>query len=243
MNTLREIGTFVGEAHVSMRRVGEIVPLLTSAQRNSMRAMILGLQNLPPIGLEVGAVGDRFGEVPFAPKFLVHPSGGVILETRMSISQNGPQPGKGLRVSDSGEVAPFTLNYVGICNIDVERIGITSTGITHLHKDFAVEGTPKPPPAPVPPVIAVQSKGDGSFVVSGSGFLATHQVTIRIVDGAFGKSLVLTSTSDAAGKLLDFPTGKICKSPGQLFFSANDGRLDPPSHDLFSNTVTVSCPS
>ncbi len=56
MNTLREIGAFIGATQtVSMRAVGNIVPLLSGSARTSMRAMIQGLQSLPPVSLEVTA--------------------------------------------------------------------------------------------------------------------------------------------------------------------------------------------
>ena len=41
-----------------MRQVGNDVHVLTSAERTFMRAMILALQNLPPVTLEVEVAGD-----------------------------------------------------------------------------------------------------------------------------------------------------------------------------------------
>jgi hypothetical protein len=248
MNTLREIGTFVGLAPVvSMRGVGDRVPLLSSSERTSMSAMMLGLQNLPSISLEVEIVGESSGEVPFAPEFHVHPSNGVIIDTRMIFLQNGRFVATDL--PPIGEfAAPLTLGAPGVYEVQVLRTGIPNTGITVLKKVLEVRATaqPAPPrPRPAPPVIAVQSKGDGGFVVSGSGFLPNATVHIRVVDGPFGSEVFFTDTTNAEGKLLGFSTGKICQRPGQLFFSANDGRSDPSDHTgaLFSNTVTTSCPA
>jgi hypothetical protein len=248
MNTLREIGEFVGMSpRTSMRAVGNIVPLLSSSERTSMHAMILGLQNLPPISLEAEAVGDRFGEVPFSPVFRVHPSNGVILETRIILFQNGPQPEESAKVGDSGDFRPFTLNFPDIIFfIQVRRTGITNTGITVLVKNFHVEATPRPtpePPPPVPPFISVKSNGDGSFMVSGSGFVPKNAtVNILVGDGTLNQNPLNVSVSAKDGDVKDFPTGKICQRPGKLFFEATDGRFDQGSQ-VFSNTVTISCPS
>jgi hypothetical protein len=101
---------------------------------------------------------------------------------------------------------------------------------------------PPPPPPPVKPLISLTSNGDGSFVVTGSGFKANATVNIRVVDDAL-TTLWFKSTSSAQGAFT-FPTGHLCQRPGNLHFSANDGR--PDSSDttglLWSNTVTVSCP-
>jgi len=91
------------------------------------------------------------------------------------------------------------------------------------------------------PFIAVQSKGDGSFVVTGTSFLGNSTVHIRVADGALGNNVFFTDTSNPEGKLLGFPTGKICQRSGQLFFSANDGRVSDGTA-ITSNTVTTTCP-
>lgn len=246
MNSLREIGMFVGMSPgTSMRAVGNIVTLLSSRERTSMRAMILGLQNLPPISLEVEPVGNRFGEVPFTPIFRVHPSSGVILETRIVLLGNGDQPEESTKVGNSGDFSPFTLNVPDLIRlIDIIRTGITNKGITRIEKSFHVEATPKPkppPPSPAKPIISVQSNGDGSFKVSGSGFVPKNAtVNILVGDGTLRNPLVL-SVSATDGAFKDFPTGKICQAAGNLFFEASDGRVDKGSQ-IFSNTVTISCP-
>jgi len=228
-----------------MRAVGNIVPLLSSSERTSMKAMIRGLQSLPPISLEVEVIGDKNGEVPFAPVFRVHPSSGVILETSMVLFGNGDQPEESTKVGNSGDFSPFTLNVTDLIRlIYIIRTGITNKGITRIEKFFHVEATPKPkppPPSPAKPIISVQSNGDGSFQVSGSGFIPKNAtVSIFVGDGTFRNPLVF-SVSASDGIFRDFPTGKICQAVGNLFFSASDGRLDQGSQ-IFSNTVTLSCP-
>jgi hypothetical protein len=245
MNTLRQVSAFVGGSN-SMRRVGDIVPLLSQAQRTSMRSMILGLKHLPPISLEAEAVGDRFGDAPFSPVFRVRASSGVTLDTTIILWANGPQKTVTAKVGEEGDFKPFRLDFPGIYLTEVRRTGITSTGVEALSKSWHVEAVEKPPPPPAPPAppaIAVKSNGDGSFLVTGSGFLPSHTVHILVGDGTIRNPLSFVDTSTSDGKLLGFPTGKICQAPGSLFFSANDERLDPRNHSsLSSNTVQVSCP-
>lgn len=92
-----------------------------------------------------------------------------------------------------------------------------------------------------PPFIAVQSKGDGSFVVTGSNFLGNSAVHIRVAEGALSNNVFFTETSSPEGKLLGFSTGRICQRSGELFFSANDGRVSEGTA-VTSNTVVTTCP-
>lgn len=153
MNTLREMGQFVGMGPpISLRKIGNFVT--SRGEQISMRTTIQRLESLPPISLEAEAVGDRFGDAPFTPVFHVHPSNGLILETRITLFQNGPQPDETAKVGDSGNFSPFELRFPGIYLIQVTRTGITNTGITRLEKNFhveAVEPTPTSPPPPPPP--------------------------------------------------------------------------------------------
>jgi hypothetical protein len=91
------------------------------------------------------------------------------------------------------------------------------------------------------PVIAVQSKGDGSFVVTGASFLPSAVVHVRVTEGALGNAVSFNDTASADGKLVGLPTGKICQRHGDLFFSANDGRI-ADGVAITSNVVTTSCP-
>jgi hypothetical protein len=87
----------------------------------------------------------------------------------------------------------------------------------------------------------VQSNGDGSFKVSGSGFLPNATVNILIGDGTLNQNPLSLTVPATDGTFKDFPTGKICRRPGEIFFEASDGRIDQGSQ-VFSNTVPISCP-
>jgi hypothetical protein len=153
VNTLREIGLFVGMAPLGLRAVIGLVPLLTEPQRRSVRAMIEGLLALPPIQLDVRPVGKRFGDVPFAPAFHVDGSGGVVLQTLFVLYAKGPQRDELAVVGESGTFAPITLRLPGIFMYEVRRTGITGNGITTLTRPFHVEGVPPPPPPPPVPSV------------------------------------------------------------------------------------------
>jgi hypothetical protein len=269
MNSLRDILQFVGLSGAkkfvpsfygplpqpTMRWVGNFAPVLNTSQRTSMRAMLPALQNLPSFDLKAEA-NETEGEEPFAPEIHVHATNGAIIETVVAIYQNGRLinfiPGdrlgyaKNLGSSDgifSTGIGPGSYVF------EVRRTGVQNTGITTLSKAFNMmtrvhsAPPPPPPPDPFPPSIFVQSKGNGSFVVTGTGFLPSATVHILVGDGTLRNPLAFADTSNSEGKLLGFPTGKICQGLGQLFFEANDGRMKPSDHlTLFSNTFTVSCP-
>jgi hypothetical protein len=253
MNTLREIGEFIGMSPgTRLRSASDLV--ISAGEQISMREVIQRLPNLPPISLEAEAVGDRFGEVPFTPVFRVHPSQGVVLGTRIILFANGRQPDESAEVGDSGDFNPITLRIPGIFFMQVRRTGVTGTGVTVLTKDFHVEGVavpspppPQPPPI-VPPFISVKSIGDGTFTLSGKDFERNATVTIRVVAEDHplepNANLFLVTTATPEGKVEDFPTGKICLVPGtRLSFSAEDGRIDPANHGaITSNFVKLSCP-
>jgi hypothetical protein len=263
MNSLREILKFIGQwgperlygkpgtklnLDTSMATVGKIVPVLSQVERSSMRAMIPGLQNLPPFSLEVEAQ-DLAGEEPFKPQIYVKPSRGVILETRLAVfDKNGHRYlSSNYHLGASGGDAGFTQLGPGSYQFEIRRVGIPNTGITVLTKSFDVFVRAKDVPPPDPPTISkpaisVQSNGEGSFVVSGTNFLPNATVHIRVVDAAL-TNVWFHHTSTSQGTL-QYPTGRICQLPGQLFFSANDGRKDQQdlTGTLWSNTVTTTCP-
>jgi hypothetical protein len=205
MNSLSEIVAFTGVTgtaglrlgapfrHASMRSVGSIVPLLSSAGQNSMRAMILELQNLPPIGLEAELVGDNFGEAPFAPQFRIRPSSGVVLETVLNYFLGGrhlPTSGP-FGFVDGEEVKPdvqifggASLGAPGTYEAVVTRTGITNAGVTVLEKRFlftvrAAPQQPQHPPPQHPPHPPVTCKAE----VDLSGFGDT--VKVRVFGGGF----------------------------------------------------------
>lgn len=260
MNTLREIGKFVGIPQGSTKvaryyedrtiRLCSVSVLVTERERPaSMRAIIQTLQNLTPITLEAQIVGSLSGEDPFAPVIRVNASGGITWYTTIEYHQlYGNVYYHGLNNS-GGDFTPTQLGTGG-WKLIVTRAGISNTGFVSLSKTLdtiTVTAHPQPPshqpPPQVKPIIAVQSKGDGSFAVSGSNFLPNAPIYILVGDGTFRNPLVFTDTSNLDGKLVGFPTGIICQGSGQLFFEANDGRLNPSDHStLMSNTVITSCP-
>lgn len=73
---------------------------------------------------------------------------------------------------------------------------------------------PPPPPPPTPPSISVSRQG-ATFTVSGTGFLPSHLIVIRIVDPATFASNYYNSTSDAAWKL-SFPVSPHARHPVSL---------------------------
>ena len=86
------------------------------------------------------------------------------------------------------------------------------------------------PPTPGKPYISVRSNGDGSFLITGANFLADKNVYIRIQDTDL-TTLTITQTANHNG-MLEYPTGLICRLPGQLTFDAHDDRMlytDPPA--------------
>ena len=93
------------------------------------------------------------------------------------------------------------------------------------------------------PTIAASSKGDGSFSITGSGFLQKSTVSVRIVDDALN-TFWLETTSDGQGKIA-VSTGNICQRAGNVHFSAIDGRRDSKdlTGNLWSNTATAACPA
>lgn len=247
MNSLQEVSVFVGMQPLSMRGVGDLIPILSDDAKTSMQAMIRELQSLPAITLEAEAVGNRFGDAPFRPTFRIHPSPGAVTKTEMIVFANGAQPDLSSIVGNSGDFTPFTLTIPGIFLLEIRRTGVQSTGVVVLPKVFHIETVkPSPPHTPlVHPLISVISSGGGTFTVNGSGFLPSATVHIRVVDPAHQNDQNFNTTSDAGGKVTGFKTPNICVNPGPIFFSANDGRNDPDDHPLgilFSNTVSMTCP-
>ena len=74
----------------------------------------------------------------------------------------------------------------------------------------------------------------------------TSKVLYKFYTSAIFCGIATTTYSSATrqiprGKLLGFPTGKICQRSGQLFFSANDGRVSDGTA-VTSNIVTTTYP-
>jgi hypothetical protein len=261
MNSLREAGTFVGipsgarqvarldgSRAITLRGVADLIDVANPPNRpRSLGAVSRVLQNLSALTLDAELLSGTAGEEPYELEIRLNPSDAIIWHTTVTLISGGHLFSEDLSGS-GGDFRPTQLGP-GTWDLTVERAGIGSTGMAVLTEFIgrivvrAKQAPPVPPPT-TRPSIAVQGKGDGSFVVTGSGFLPAATVHIRVVDGPFGNSVFFTDTSDPAGKLTGFMTGKICQRPGQLFFSANDGRADPTdlTGTLWSNTVTTNCP-
>jgi hypothetical protein len=266
MNTLREILEFVGLSgpkkffpapgntgftDPTMRTVGLQVPVLTNDQRSSMRAMILGLQNLPRIGLEA-ETENTAGEVPFKGIVHMHSSTGVVLETGVGLFRSGKLVGTIVKIpGSSADDKAFEVVDPGSYVLEVTRTGIPGTGITTLRKTFDIFAKAKPQPPPPPPkepTISATTEGEGAntvLVVTGSGFLPilpNRIVTVRVVDDALNPERNFQQSSTPSGELkmrINLP----CNSGLPFHVSATDSRPGPGILGVvFSNTVTLRCP-
>ena len=114
----------------------------------------------------------------------------------------------------------------------------------YIFKLFYVDTAPpprSPPPTVTRPTISVSSPQSRVFDIQGSGFLASTQVNIRVADDALSPNLFYDTRSNGAGSIsarISIP----CR-PGNLHFSANDGRKDSSDRTgtLWSNTATIAC--
>ena len=260
MNALREIGEFVGipRGSLEVARFGgppvitlsNISALVINKRPVRMSAIIQALQNLTLITLEAEIVGSRSGEEPFVPVVRVNASGAITWFTSIFFSFGGKLLGGSDDLSSGGE---FTLSNSqlgpGEYQAVATRAGISNNGFVSLSNPLgtiSVSAHPQPPPPPPPrppsPSILVHSNGDGSFKVSGRGFVPDEAtVTILVGDGTFNQNPIPFTVTANGGTFTDFPTGKICQRQGDLFFEATDGRIDN-GVELFSNTVKISCP-
>jgi hypothetical protein len=131
MNTLREIGEFIGMSPgTRLHAASDLV--ISPGEQISMREVIRRLPNLPSISLEAEAEHTA-GEAPFRVGLHVHSSNGVVLETQSGLFRNGQLVGandkeKGAPASDLVFEVVDPGNYV----LEVTRTGITGTGITTL---------------------------------------------------------------------------------------------------------------
>jgi hypothetical protein len=164
---------------------------------------------------------------------------GLPLNSGFRVLQNGQV----IRVANSETGFAHRFDNPGTFVIEGAAEGVGSNGYARVvrTRTVTVQGTTTPPPTPAKPVISVQAKGDGSFAVTGSKFLPSTTVHIRVVDDAL-TTRFFDQGSNPDGTV-QFTTPKICVFPGRLHFSANDGRSDP--HDLtgtlWSNTVDTTC--
>jgi hypothetical protein len=151
----------------------------------------------------------------------------------------------------------------GVFGISVKGVGIRGVGQIAGHFDGNVEIGGKltvngidvvqlllslqqmvSPPSGTPPGkpnITVTSEGSGKFTVSGTAFLPSKTVHIRVVDQALN-NVWFDQSSDSAGHL-NAKVTLSCQTGVKQYFSVNDGR--PDSSDLtgvlWSNTFTITC--
>jgi hypothetical protein len=217
MNTLREIGHFVGEVPspanpsgmISLRSVQSLLPVLSPIERTSMRAMIAALQRLPPLTLDVEVAGNSAQVVPFIPVFQLAPSACSLLSTTFTLLTSG-----GVRVpailpdslgnsNAGGPISFFRLNDPGEFVVRVTRIGISSSGIGTLEKSFKivarVKDQPPPPPPPPPHNVLVTCSAEQAPAAGAGGI-----TNIRIFGGGF-EALEQIGIVDENAQLIDSP--------------------------------------
>ena len=124
-------------------------------------------------------------------------------------------------------------------------------------RTLATNSPPPPPPAAENkparslgkrlPTLSVTSEPNNVFLVSGKGFLNSKPVTIRVADDAMKNAFI----THAAGRRIEsgelgtvtVRLAGLCSQPGNLHFSANDGRASSADRTgtYWSNTFQVSC--
>lgn len=253
MNSLREFAQFVSKPGViSMQSLSQYLfaEEINSLHPMTLRTMIQQFEALPaPFDFTLD-VKPPSGSAPL----LVNTSYANFVGVRIK----GVPGNSGFRVLKDGQVIRIVPSETGFAHrfddsgryvIEGAEEGVGSDGYARVVKTVTVDvKKPAPPPSPSPPpptakpVISVASDGKGAFTVTGTGFLGSATVRIRVVDDALAeKDFYQSSVPDGS---LQFPTGKICVFPGQLHFSATDGRPDKDDLTgvLWSNTVTSTCP-
>lgn len=114
----------------------------------------------------------------------------------------------------------------------LDLTGLTATSPGNPGGGNATDGRADAHPVLDPPVISVKNIGDGSFEITGHGFLHSASVTISVAgfsaDASVWVPFPTTSTADGA---IDYTTQDKVTVPAQLFFRATDSR------SAWSNTV------
>ena len=267
MNTLREIGNFVGipqgsmeVARYSQSRVlglANIRTLLTKYGRpSSMRAIIQLLENLTPLTLEADLIGNHYGEEPFEPIVRLNACGGITFGTYLEYILNGEKALIEDQIDYVKAPHNFNINQLGPgeWQLIVKRAGISNTGFVSFSKTLPLitvsahhqNPPPSRPPIPPanPPIISASTEGAGAgtvLIVTGSGFLPNKIVTVRVADDVFHERN-FQQTSTISGEL-KMRISLECNSGQPFHVSATDSRNAAGILGvLFSNNVTLSCP-
>jgi hypothetical protein len=243
MRSLREFDQFVGNPGVmSMQSLSYYLfgDEIDSLNPMTLRTMIQQFEALPaPFDFALD-VKPPSGSAPL----LVNTSYAKFAGVRIQ----GVPGNSGFRVLKDGQVVRVIPSQTGFAHkfeeggryvIEGSEEGVGRDGYARVVKTVTVDVKAAPPPPQTN--ISVSAKGDGSFAVTGSGFLPNTTVHIRVVDDALA-TIFLSQSSTSQGTL-NYTTGKICQLPGRLYFSANDGRSDRDdlTGTLWSNTATTTC--
>jgi hypothetical protein len=175
--------------------------------------------------------------------------------------ETGTGPFKGLVYgSRSSKVFDGLLANKAYCFALRARTGGGTQGcISELTSAWACATTPpvgapvvaeNQPPKAVSPTMSAAGKPGNVITISGQGFTPNALVTVRVTDQSLRS--VWTGAENNGQPIRASPGGAVnvtfnglCKSPGLLFFSANDGRKVPPNVDvtetLWSKTATITC--
>ena len=93
------------------------------------------------------------------------------------------------------------------------------------------------------PTIAVKSNGDGTFVITGSGFVANSPALISATDRQADREYGVAQAD--GGGAFSFTTRNICPSPPPLTFIATSGVGSKTDRTdwIWSNIVQTACPA
>ena len=213
MKSLREVAEFVAEtpSGFSMRSVGDSVPALSGEERTSLRAMIAGLQRLPPVTLDAEIVGGphlKSGVVSVR----VHPTKGATRRTTYTVflPTGAQEPALTTQDIRGHFEGVLTLGSFGSGRWEL-RVTRTGTGPIRLDKTlpFSVTAPPGPPPPvvkPPPPPAAVTCQAEMDLDEPGFGGVTG----VRIFGGGFqvgepveiieGQNLAATTKAVAFGQ-------------------------------------------
>ena len=229
MNTLREVGTFVGIPEDPGPFGGELPSTITlgyvrdllagthwpyhpqppGARPFSMQEAIRQLETLPPIELEANVIGSTQGTEPFVAGVRIGSSPGVIISTRIFYETGGMLLSSSENVGAAGGDVDAQLSP-GAWTATVRRTGIGATGYKNLQKTFhfLVRRQPEPPaphvPTPTRPTIQAthRREGDNAIItVTGQGFLANQPRSPQ------GITIRVVDKADFSSRLPDQYTG------------------------------------